>query len=307
MTRPQGPTPAGPPSRWLVLRVARPASEDAAALLADVLLEAGGRAVLEEGTDLVSHVPEPGDVPSFLHGLRHSLAAAARAADRPAPELRTSWQAQEDWAEVWKRGLEPRRVTPRLVVTPSWCAYGPEPGDLVITLDPGMAFGNAEHGTTRGCLRLLDGVVRGGDRILDVGAGSAILSIAAALLGASEVLGLEADPLAVPTARDNVETNGVADRVRIEMREVDAAWVRRAGPRDGVVANIETGILRRLLPGLVPATAEGGWLLLSGILADEWAALAGEVEASGPGLVAVDADGDWRSGLFRRQVTAERR
>jgi ribosomal protein L11 methyltransferase len=221
-----------------------------------------------------------------------------------ALEVRTGWQEHGDWARLWKRGLAPRRVTERLVVAPSWTAPELRPDDLLIVVDPGMAFGTAEHGTTRGCLRLLDGRVRPGDRILDVGAGSAILSIAAALLGAEVVHAVEMDELAVPTARENVAANGVEARVRVEGVRLDAEGVASRGVYDGVVANIEVGHLVPLLHGLRSATRPGGWLLLSGILAEEEEEVRALAEVDDFSVDEVDADGEWRSLVLERRGAA---
>ena len=215
-------------------------------------------------------------------------------------EVETRWQRQEDWAEFWKRGLEPRRLTRRLVVTPTWIEPEVDPDDLVIALDPKMAFGNAEHGTTRGCLRILDATVGPGERLLDVGAGSAILSIAGVLMGAAFVDAIEADPLALPAATENLLHNGVSDRVRLEIVRATADDIGARGPYDGVMANIESGFLRPLLPGLMAALRAGGWLLLGGILDHEWEGVRAEAESLGARFTTSDADGEWRSGLFRK-------
>lgn len=282
------------PRRWLELRVRVPEAWVEAAV--ESLLEAGGRAVWEEDGWQVTHLADPGE--DAVAGVVEGLGRALDAVPPPGPEVETRWQSQEDWAEFWKRGLDARRVTPRLVVTPTWIEPETRPGDLVITLDPKMAFGNAEHGTTRGCLRLLDGRVRAGQRIVDVGSGSAVLAIAAVLLGADHVLALEADPLAIPAARENLEINGVASRVTLRLERVTADDLRALVPRDGVVANMETGYLRPLLSGLVSSVRPGGWLILSGILAREWEGIRTAAETLGLRSEAVDADGEWRSGLF---------
>jgi ribosomal protein L11 methyltransferase len=282
------------PDRWLELRLRVP--DGAGELAVEALLEEGGRAVWEEDGWQVSHLPDPGDdgLEVVVDRVRSGLAGVGEV------EVETRWQRQEDWAEFWKRGLEARRVTDRLVVTPTWIEPEVSQGDLVITLDPKMAFGNAEHGTTRGCMRLMDGLVREGDRLLDVGAGSAILSIAGALFGAAMVEAVEADPLAIPAAEENLEANGVASRVRLRQHAVTAEDLAAMDPFDGVMANLESGFLKPLLPGLARATRPGGWLLLSGILDHEWEEMRDRTTALGLEFATVDADGEWRSLLFRR-------
>jgi ribosomal protein L11 methyltransferase len=266
--------------------------------LADALLQLGGRAVhFDDGwwtTHLAESVVDTSEPRTWSERVAAFLPPGGA-------EVEVGWQEHGDWAELWKRGLEPRRLTSRLVVTPSWCAPTTRPGDLVVTLDPGMAFGNAEHGTTRGCLRLLERVVAPGEEVLDVGAGSAVLSIAAALFGAGRVTAIEADPLAVPAARENVDLNGVADRVHVIHAKATAEDLASMGPCDGLVANIERGILESLLPGFAKAIRPGGWLILSGLPVDEWAGMAVAADAAGFRIEATDTDGAWRSGRFTRR------
>jgi ribosomal protein L11 methyltransferase len=285
------------PARWLALAVRSPSDEDRAGLLGEGLLALGGWALQEEGGRLVTHVPEPGDPGAFLREAEARLRALA---GDPELELEAQWQPHEDWAETWKKGLAVRRVTPRLVVTPSWETPEVEPGDIVITLDPGMAFGNAEHGTTRGCLRLLDGTLSVGDRVLDVGAGSGILAIAAARLGAREVLALEGDPWACETALENLERNGAAERVTVREGWADVASLAALGAFDGVVTNLEGGILHALLPGLSVCVRPGGWAIFSGILEPELDGLLAAATERGLSPRGVDADGEWRSVRLRR-------
>ena len=246
----------------------------------------------------VAWFEEPGDPEAFVDGLPRALETES---GLPGIRIETAWQAHEEWAESWKRGLGERRLTERVVVRPSWIEPSDvREGDLEVVLDPGMAFGTAEHGTTRGCLRLLDKAVHTGQRLLDVGAGSGILSIAAALLGARHTLALEGDALALEALAENVERNEVTDRV--EWREVwaDPELLADLGPVDGVLANIESGILRPLIDGFARALPTQGWLILSGILGEEWDGMRRATEAYGFRLREVDEDGMWRSGWFVR-------
>jgi ribosomal protein L11 methyltransferase len=285
------------PARWWVVEARDPSGEPDDGRLTEALIALGGRAVQESDGWLLTHLdPErvAGGDEAWLE------AELRRSSGLNEVEVRTGWQVQEDWAELWKRGLGPRRVGHRLVVTPSWCEPGAAPDDLVLVLDPGMAFGNAEHGTTRGCLRLLEGLVGPGDHVLDVGAGSAVLSIAAALLGAGSVDALEADPWAVEPARENVVANGVVDRVRVTEVRADVASLASSGPYDGAVANIEAGVLEPLLPGFAQAVRPGGWLVLSGLLADQLDRIAEVAGRHGFRLEGTDEDGEWTSAAFRR-------
>jgi len=285
------------PHRWLEVRVRSETVPPE--VLVEGLLELGGRAVWEEDGWQVTHLGDPGGDAAARRLVRGIVDHFAGRRSH-AVEVETRWQAQEDWAEFWKRGLDARRVTSRLVVSPSWIEPELRDGDILIVLDPGMAFGNAEHGTTRGCLRILDTLIQAGDRVLDVGAGSGVLSIAAILMGAAAVEAVEMDELAIPAARENLTRNGVDERVRLLQERVSSADLGDGPPMDGVVANIETGLLRPLLPGLCARVRPGGWLLLSGILDHEWDALRGAVESEGLRYDRLDGDGEWRSGLFRR-------
>jgi ribosomal protein L11 methyltransferase len=283
--------------RWLELGVRGAGDAERVSLLAEGLMALGGRAVEERSGWLVTDVPMPDDADAWLQGARDLLSAAS---GLDPLEIVTREVPEEDWAEAWKRGLAPRRITPRLIVTPSWHHVDVGPQDLVVTVDPGMAFGTAEHGTTRGCLRLLDRVVTRGARVLDVGSGSGILSIAAARMGAARVVAVEGDELAVEVIDENVRLNGVDDVVTCEPSWADVALLTSLGPVDGVVANIESLTLLRLMPGFHAALASRGWLILSGILDIEWARVRDAAEAAGFGTEALDEDGEWRSARFTR-------
>ncbi len=284
--------------RWLELRVRCPvAGDDREVLLADGLIHLGACGVEERSGWYVSYFDEPNDPLGFVSA---SLSVLSNATGLSSIEVEHRWQLHEDWEENWKRGLGPRRVTDRIVVFPSWAP--PEtlhPKDIGIRLDPGMAFGTAEHGTTRGCLRLLDSVVSVGDRVIDVGSGSGILSIAAARLGAVSVQALEGDRYACEAARDNIIANRVGAQVTVTEVWATSRSLIDLGPVAGIVANIEAGILEPLREGFKGALVSGGWLILSGILDHEWVKSRERAESNGLALIALDQDGEWRSGLFR--------
>jgi ribosomal protein L11 methyltransferase len=256
---------------WLILSVLAPPAGEAI-LLVDALRRLGARAVRREGERLEASF-EPGTDPTTV--AREAEAAARAATSMGALEPRWRWLSPDEWARQWHAGQEPRRVSERIVVVPSgtdregWAGAGLQGDDarLVIRLDPAAAFGTAEHPTTRGCLRLLETRVRDGDRILDVGTGSGVLAIAAARLGAHEVVALEADPMACEAARANSRANGVADRVVVRERRVRPG--RRLGRFHGVLVNLQADLSLPLLPTLARSRRRHGWLVLSGITRGE--------------------------------------
>jgi ribosomal protein L11 methyltransferase len=282
--------------RWLVIEVAAQ-DEPAKDLLVAELASLGAGGIQEIGLRLEAYLPPPPDPDAFAAEVRAVLEAVLGEPLR----LVWRWQEEADWGEVWKQGLRPRRIGERLLVTPSWFEPPADGGDLVIVIDPEMAFGTGEHETTRLALALIESAVRPGERVLDVGAGSAILAIAAALLGAGEVLAVENDADALDNARGNVTRNGVADRVEILHAEVDDAFLTGAGAGhwDLIAANVLSGILTPLLPGFRRALAPGGRLILGGILTSEAAGVTTAAEAAGLRLVRSATEGDWWSGLLQ--------
>ena len=169
----------------------------------------------------------------------------------------------EDWSENWKKYYKPFRIGTHLVVRPTWEAYEAALGDLVIELDPGMAFGTGTHETTSMCMQLLEKHLQEGMRVMDVGTGSGILAIAAARLGAREVLAIDIDPAAVKVARENIALNHVQDRVRAVEGDLCKS---EAMPCDLAVANIVADAIRMLAAPLTRHLKKGGLLICSGII-----------------------------------------
>ncbi|MEM9194890.1 MAG: 50S ribosomal protein L11 methyltransferase [Myxococcota bacterium] len=188
-------------------------------------------------------------------------AESARAHFAQRFNARIEFVVGDAWRDAWRDYFHPTRVGARLVVKPSWEPYAPLPQDVVITIDPGRAFGSGIHETTRLCLRELDRWVVPGQRVLDVGCGSGILAVAAALLGA-EALAIDNDDDALPVARGNAENNRVAERVTVDNTPVDDVQ----GEFPLVVANIEARVLTPLADAIRKRVAPGGILILSGVL-----------------------------------------
>jgi ribosomal protein L11 methyltransferase len=285
------------PERWLALSVDADSSA-VVELLVEHLLALGARGVQEAEGRLIAYLPPPDDVDVFIKRVQNVLR------EMGVGHLSVSWrwQEHEDWSVLWRQGLGPREITDRLVIAPSWCEV-PAAGDaVVVTIDPGMAFGTAEHETTRGSLRLLDHALSSDERLLDAGCGSGILAISAARLGARRVLAVDVDPYACEAARENAELNGVSEAVDVEQAAVTAAWLRERGSFDGILANIQPTVLVPLLEGFAGALEPRGWLILSGITEEEWADVSGSADLLGLELKEVDAEGEWRSGRFTRAL-----
>ncbi len=174
---------------------------------------------------------------------------------------------EEEWADEWKKYYHPVRVTDRLTIKPTWEDYMPErPDEVVIELDPGMAFGTGTHPTTALCMRTLERVVKRGDRIVDVGCGTGILSIACAKLGAESVLALDLDPVAVQVATENIELNGESEKVSVRANDLLNGVTERF---DVVVANILAEIILLMIPSAAGVMKEHATLITSGIIKEK--------------------------------------
>ena len=206
----------------------------------------------------------------------------------------------EDWANNWKVHFKPVRIGTRLVIKPTWEEYQELPGDLVIQIDPGMAFGTGAHPTTRMCLESLERICfdeTGGrlpEAVLDVGTGSGVLSIAAALMGAVRITAVDIDPEAIRVTKENLELNSMGELVDASTTDLRAL----EGEYQVVVANILAEELVRLSAQLVARVAPGGWLILSGILTEK----AEFVCAGFPGLTLAESprEAEWSCLTFRK-------
>lgn len=198
--------------------------------------------------------------------------------------------AEEDWVEAWKEQLSVLRIGRRIVVRPSWRDYAPEPGDVVIQLDPGMAFGTGLHPTTQMCLLALEELMCPGAAVLDLGTGSGILAIAAAKLGAGRVLAVDRDPVAVKTARGNIVTNGVQGTVGV----VRGSLGEVSGSYDLVVVNILAKVIVEMMrEGLATRLRPGGRLITAGIIADQESEVVAALEQGGLTAVERQRREDW--------------
>ncbi|MEO6444804.1 MAG: 50S ribosomal protein L11 methyltransferase [Gemmatimonadaceae bacterium] len=221
------------------------------------LFAAGAQGLHEDGATLVTHFPPEADVAAVLRAVQDAA---------PGVLCETSLAEPIDWSVHWRDKLHAHTLG-RLTIAPIWLASAHDPARTIV-IDPGMAFGTGDHPTTRGATRLLQDVVRPGLVVADLGAGSAVLSIAAAKLGASRVFAVEYDGDAISNAEDNVARNGVEDVVHVF--EGDAGvLLPLVAPVDVIVANIISSVLVELLPAMHAALRPAGAAILSGILVDE--------------------------------------
>lgn len=209
----------------------------------------------------------------------------------------------EDWSSSWKVHFKPLRVGKRLLIVPTWEDAAELPGDLVIRIDPGMAFGTGGHETTRLCLELLEHTMDRSERasapsLLDLGTGSGILAMAASLLGAGRILALDIDPDAVAVARENLALNQLSDQVECGTTPLEGLTEKF----DIILANILAEELVRLAPYLTDRLYPGGSLILSGILAEKEQLVRHGFDSQPLKYCQTVCDGEWVAMLYRNEA-----
>lgn len=280
---------------WLEVSVA--VENEAAESVAEVLSRYAHRGVvIEAGPDgwnagpviVRAYLPADDRLQADKRHIEEALWHLGQIQAVPAPTFRPV--AEEDWAEVWKERLDVLRIGRHIIIQPSWRDYAPVSGDIVIRLDPGMAFGTGLHPTTQMCLVVLEEVMQPGAEVLDLGAGSGILAIAAARLGAGRVIAVDNDPVAVRTARENVVTNGVQGNVSVICGSLQEA----SGSYDLVVVNILARVIVEMMQkGLAKLVSPGGTLVAAGVLSDQESEVVTALEQGGLTLVERRQIDDW--------------
>jgi ribosomal protein L11 methyltransferase len=265
---------------WTSLRIS--GTTDRQAVIA-ALFEAGAQGVHEDGDAVITHFPDGSDLAAIVAAVR-GIAPAAACEISPTPDI--------DWSEAWRDRLLTYAVG-ALTVSPPWLAKGLDPARTVV-IDPGMAFGTGDHASTRGVLRLMQRVLEPGLVVADLGAGSAVLSIAAARLGASRVFAIELDADALGNAQENIERNGVGDVVHLFEGDAEVL-LPLVAPVDLIVANIISSVLVELLPAMARALPSGGCAVLGGMLREEEPVILEIVAADGWRVVEDETEEDWWS------------
>lgn len=234
--------------------------------------------------ELTAYISDEEDVSELVKSLKLSL-KSMDILDFKLEEIE-----DKDWGENWKKHYKPVEVGDRIVIKPSWEDYDNSQGRILIELDPGMAFGTGTHETTSLCLRGLESYLKPGFTVFDIGCGSGILSIAAAKLGASRVLGVDIDPLSVKTSLENIEINKVEDCVSI--REGDLLD-NVEGKADLVVSNILADIIISMLDDLKGHMSKNGLFISSGIINVKEESVRKSLEEKGFEILDSIHDGEW--------------
>lgn len=280
--------------KWVEITVTT--SPPAVEAIANILLECRTGGVAEEHPDpgkavLRAYLPVGPATDVTLAAIARRIEALPRFGLEITPgTIDTQIVEDEGWAHAWKIHFKAFAIG-RLWITPTWEETSPPAGAVVVRLDPGMAFGSGLHPSTQMCLQFLEQRLRGGEVVFDVGTGSGILSIAAAKLGASRVLAVDADTVAVEVATQNVAHNGVADRVQVREGNLLDGIEERANL---IVANLTADILLDFVPTAHARLVPGGMLTASGIIADRILEVVAVARASGFEILETLQNGEWR-------------
>lgn len=282
---------------------------EAAEAVSELLARYGHQGVSVEQNGIMPEMYDDGDRPPITSlTVRAYLPADDRVEDAkmqletalghmslmyPMPQPAYRSVDEEDWAEAWKAHYHPVRLGQRIVIRPLWIALDTAPDDVIIALDPGMAFGTGTHPTTQLCLIGLEKHMQPGLNVLDLGTGSGILAIAAAKLGAQHVVALDNDPVAVRVAQENAEVNNAAERLTIQHGSLETV-LTSARRFDLIVVNILARIIIEMCSqGLGQTVRPGGWAMFSGIIHDQADDVENALRRTGLAPKAREQMGEW--------------
>ena len=270
--------------RWLAVRVEP--SGDAQPVI-DALFAAGAQGIQEQGAAILTHFPPGSDIAVVEQAVR-AADEGALVSSEPAPEV--------DWSE-WRASVSAHKLG-QLTISPPWLSDNSDP--MTVTIEPAMAFGTGEHATTRGVVRLMQKLPGMPVTVADLGAGSAVLAICAAKLGASRVAAIELDQDAIGNAEENVARNGVADTVRVIQGDA-AILLPLIAPVGLILANIISSVLLELLPLIRESLSTDGHAILSGILEEERGTMSDAILRNGLTIESEDLEEGWWSVMIARQ------
>lgn len=283
--------------RWVEIAIqATEASVDA---VSNVLIEEGcGGAVIGsvpgaptyDANRVAGYLPVDDRLETRLDNIRERVSALpALGLPLVSDEITIVWVEDEEWATAWKKHFKPVRVG-RIIVKPTWEEFSANPGDIIVEVDPGMAFGTGYHPTTQLCLLALQDYVKGGEIVLDMGTGSGLLAIAAKRLGAEAVTALDVDSVAVEVAEENIRQAGLESSITIGRADSPLAF---EGIADLIVANIIPKVLVDMAEELAAKVRPGGICIGSGIVLERKDEVANAFAAVGLKTIEERVDGDW--------------
>lgn len=256
---------------------------------------------LAEETEVVTvkaWLPTDEDLPSKLEQLRLHIDEMSQFLDKGSGLINCSEIQDEDWANNWKQFFHPERIGEKIVVKPSWEEYTPLDNDIVIELDPGMAFGTGTHATTSMCIQFLEEYVKPEMKVFDVGTGSGILAIAASKLGAKDIEAADYDNVAVDVAKENIEKNHECENIKIFQSDL---LKNMNGKADLIIANIIADIIIRMFNDVDNYLNPHGAILTSGIIADRIADVTKAAEEHGFMVEKMNEKAGWAAIIFRRK------
>ena len=240
-------------------------------------------------------VPEEKNLSEYIAFIDAKLASLSIAFEKEIEGME-----EENWADSWKKYFKPIKLG-RVTIVPAWESYDADEGEVIIKIDPGMAFGTGTHETTRLVMKIMQDAVKGGERVLDVGCGSGILAITAAKLGAESCNAYDIDPVAVKVARENAEIAG-CDNITVGTSDLLAGVERISGGYDLCVANIVADIIIRMLPDVHTYLNPSAPIILSGIVADRENDIKNAAMQHGYGVVRIERENDWVAMMIKRGV-----
>jgi ribosomal protein L11 methyltransferase len=258
--------------------------------LTALLGQLGFEGFWEDGFNLKSYIQAKRWSPPLQAEVEEIVRRVHSSSRTPIPPIIVTPIDDVDWNAEWEKTIRPIRVGRRLVIAPTWNPHTPEPGDLVLTVDPKMSFGTGYHETTRLILRLLENTVRPGDSVLDIGTGTGVLAIAALKLGAASAIGVDIDEWSELNAKENAALNGVAERLTILRGTLSDV---PPGTFDLVLANIQRTVLVPLMNDMAARLSPGALLLLSGLLTGDEEEITMAARAAGLKIVNREAENEW--------------
>ena len=281
-------------------------SDDSAPKLDDDCIALNQKSDLKEGESLIcayyADDEKLSDVISFIRTRLDEIKLSVKEFDLGSLEVTTSNVNDADWANGWKKYFTPFCVDDNIFVTPTWADFDAPKGSIVLNIDPGMAFGTGTHETTKLCIKSLKKHVQGDDTIADIGCGSGILAIAAAYLGAKEVLALDRDTASIDAANKNIEINGFSDKIKVIKSDL-----LKDAPQffaDVIVANIIADIIIKLNKSVKQYLKEDGTYIVSGIIADRMDEVISSLNENGFNVIDTDMMGEWRVITAKRKENA---